>query len=277
MSEDWNSGGTGRRRGRELSALRERYAQHRQTISRLAADAPTEHMAAIYERVTADIDSAVRKLDELEQGAAPPIAVPVAPPLAEPHPVHPARIGAEDRIDTREWQTVGGDVYQEPVARGGGARKAAIALIALAALAVLGWFAWSATRGEDDDAAPVVVEETTTVPAEAEPTPEVVESPISATPATYDFGTVAKGTRKAGRFQLVNNTDEAIPIAVSRSQCRCLWFQHPQILPPNATATLTITVDGARAKSGTLSEVVTVSSKENATTSADIEITAAVQ
>lgn len=274
MSDDWNSGTSGRRRGRELSALRERYAQHRQTISRLAADAPTEHMASVYERAIAEIDTAVRKLDELEQGVAPPI--PVSRTVDEPHPVHPALIGADDRIETREWKTSHEDVYQGPPSAGGGVKKAAIALIAIAAIAIIGWFAWTATRGEDES--PRIVEETSTATAtEQQPTPEVVESPLSASPATYDFGSVAKGTRKAGRFQLVNNTDESIPIAVSRSQCRCLWFQHPQILPPNSTATLTITVDGGRAKTGPLSEVVTVSSKESPTTSVDIEITAAVE
>jgi hypothetical protein len=185
-------------------------------------------------------------------------------------------VGAEDRIDTREWQTQNADVYSPGVQRDGSAlRKGIIALIAVAAIALLGWFAWSSTRSDDE--VPAVVEESATGTAVEQPSPTIVEAPLAVNPPSFDFGAVSKGTRKSERFQLVNNSDQAIPVAVSRSQCRCLWFQHPQIIPPNSTSTLTVTVDGARAKSGNLNEVVTVSSKENAITSADFEVTAAIQ
>ena len=51
---------------REIELLRRHYRTHRDTLSRLISDAPTEHLAAEYQRLVSDIDMAVRKLDELE-------------------------------------------------------------------------------------------------------------------------------------------------------------------------------------------------------------------
>lgn len=280
MSEDWNSPGTGRRRApnRELSALRAKYISHRDTLSRLAADAPTGHMAQLYERVTSEIDSAIRKLDDLDKGDGGALAIPL-PNVEEPsRPVHPAMVGAEDRIEEREWQTGAPETYSPVVQRDqSGLRKALLALVALAAIAFLGFFAWSATR--DDSDSPVIVDETVAAGGTTpEPTPAVVEAgPLAINPSSFDFGAVERGTRKSGRFQIANNTGAPMPLAVSRSQCRCLWFQHPQIIPANSTATLTITVDAARVKSGGVDEIVTVSSKDDSAVTADIEVTAAVQ
>lgn len=280
MADDLNSPGGGQRRppNRELAALRARYIHHRDTLSKLTADAPTGHMAQVYERVTAEIDSAIRKLDDLDRGDGGALVLPLAPVTEPVKPLHPAMIGAEDRIETREWQPQGADVYSPSVQRDQtGLRKLILALIAIAAIALLGFFAWSATRNGDDS--PSVVEESG---AELEPGPEaepaIAEAgPLAITPASFDFGAVEKGTRKSGRFQIANNTDSALPVAISRSACRCLWFQHPQIIPPNSTATLTVTVDAARAKSGKVAEVVTVSSKDDSAITADVEVTAAIQ
>lgn len=280
MADEWNSPVGGQRRppNRELAALRAKYIHHRDTLSKLSADAPTGHMAKVYERVTAEIDSAIRKLDDLDRGDDGALAMPLDA-VAEPvKPVHPAMIGADDRIENREWDPQGADVYS-PSVQGDqtGLKKLILALVAIAAIALLGFFAWSATKNGEDS--PAVVEESG---ADLEPAPEsepvIAEAgPLTITPASFDFGTVEKGTRKSGRFQIANNTDSALPVAVSRSECRCLWFQHPQIIPPNTTASLTVTVDAARAKSGKVEELVTVSSKDDSAVTADVEVTAAIQ
>ncbi|HUF16747.1 MAG TPA: DUF1573 domain-containing protein [Thermoanaerobaculia bacterium] len=279
MAEDWNSSGGGRRRppSRELASLRARYIHHRDTLSKLSSDAPTGHMAQLYERVISEIDSAIQKLDELDKGEGGALALPLATPEAPSKPLHPAMIGAEERIEEREWQAQGADVYSPSVQRDqSGLRKGILALIAIAVIALLAFFAWSVTRTADDS--PAVVEE---AGSEAEvtpdPTPVVIEQALAISPASFDFGVVAKGTRKAARFQIVNDTGSALPVAVSRSQCRCLWFQHPQIIPPDSTATLSITVDAARAKSGNLEEIVTISSKNDSSITADVEVIASIQ
>lgn len=279
MAEDWNSPGGSRNRppNRELASLRARYIRHRDTLSKLTADAPTAHMEQLYDRVTAEIDSAIQKLDELDKGEGGAAALPLASSDEPGKPLHPAMIGAEGGIENREWQTGGADVYSPAVQPDqSGLRKGILALIAVAVIALLGFFAWSISRPDDD--APTVVEESDTAgEAAPEPTPATVEAPLAISPQSFDYGSVARGTRKSGRFQIANNTDSPIQLAVSRSLCRCLWFQHPQILPPNSTATLTITVDGGRAKTASVNEIVTVSSKEDSSITADVEVNAAIQ
>src|SRR5690348_7466957 len=70
-------------RSREIEMIRQHYRAHRDTLGRLAAEAPSEHLANEYSRLMADIDSSLRKLDELE-GRGPSAATPppAAPPLA---------------------------------------------------------------------------------------------------------------------------------------------------------------------------------------------------
>src|SRR5256885_16220967 len=51
---------------REIELLRRHYRQHRDSLTRLIGDAPTEHLASEYHRLIAEIDMSVRKLDDLE-------------------------------------------------------------------------------------------------------------------------------------------------------------------------------------------------------------------
>src|SRR6202011_5820659 len=51
---------------REIELLRRHYRAHRDALSRMIGDAPSEHLAAEYQRLISEIDMAVRKLDELE-------------------------------------------------------------------------------------------------------------------------------------------------------------------------------------------------------------------
>src|ERR1051326_4810410 len=88
MSDDF--GTVNARRGdraREIEVLRQHYRGHRDALSRLVADAPTEQLAAEYQRLIAGIDDALRKLDELEgRPATQPGSRPVPPPVASPSP-----------------------------------------------------------------------------------------------------------------------------------------------------------------------------------------------
>ena len=55
---------------REIEMLRRHYRAHRESLSRMIGDAPSEHLAGEYQKLISEIDMAVRKLDELE-GKAP--------------------------------------------------------------------------------------------------------------------------------------------------------------------------------------------------------------
>src|SRR4051812_44931137 len=88
MSDDFGTVNVRRGdRAREIEVLRQHYRGHRDALSRLVADAPTEQLAAEYQRLVAGIDEALRKLDELEgRPATQPgtRAVPPTPSMTAP-------------------------------------------------------------------------------------------------------------------------------------------------------------------------------------------------
>jgi uncharacterized protein (DUF2141 family) len=106
---------------------------------------------------------------------------------------------------------------------------------------------------------PVPVTETHPAPVTPAPKPKVASLKID--PATQDYGTIRKGTRAVRQFQITNNSDEPISIEVARSACRCLFYEYQSLIPPKAKETLTVTVDGAKAKAGVLRENLKVSKK----------------
>ncbi|MFZ2492567.1 MAG: hypothetical protein WA208_13900, partial [Thermoanaerobaculia bacterium] len=67
-------------RGREIEVLRQQYRRHREHLEKMTADAPTEHLAAEYQRIVRAIDASLLKLDELEGRGQVPPAAPPAPP-----------------------------------------------------------------------------------------------------------------------------------------------------------------------------------------------------
>ena len=69
---DWERGRT---QNREIATLRKRYAEHRDAISRLIADAPTERLAKSYEGVRSEIDAAIAKIEEIDGAATGPIGL----------------------------------------------------------------------------------------------------------------------------------------------------------------------------------------------------------
>src|ERR1051326_9335388 len=83
MSDDFGTVNMRRgERAREIELLRQHYRVHRETLAKLLNEAPTEHLAAEYQRLIADIDSSLAKVDEIEGHTAPNVA-PAPPPAAQ--------------------------------------------------------------------------------------------------------------------------------------------------------------------------------------------------
>src|SRR5258706_12872036 len=91
MSDDFGTVNVRRGdRAREIEVMRQRYRAHRDTLQRLAADAPTDHLATEYQRLAGEIDVAMGKLHELEgRGSTKPAQTAPPPP--------PPRTSAGDR------------------------------------------------------------------------------------------------------------------------------------------------------------------------------------
>lgn len=282
MSDDFQTVNAKRGdRARELDALRARYRSHRETLMGLVADAPTELIAADYRRVIADIDVALARLNELGGAVAPP---PVAPPP------HPARRGTEPGMrplvappassvhddETINYTSAGSDSRSRLLLIG------AAALVALGAIGGLIW--WASDRRGDD--APAVVEQpagtdsATTVVEEAPETATrgaAAGRALAITPDSVDYGIVRKGTRITRQYEIVNNSDEPISPQVARSTCRCLYYEYAPVIPPKAKETLTVTIDGAKAKPGPLLESIRVSAKSDPSIVATFDVTATVR
>jgi hypothetical protein len=273
---DWERG---RSQNREIATLRKRYADHRETVSRLLADAPTERLAQSYARLRAEIDAAIAKIDEIDGAAAGPIELKTVPQPAAPS-THPALRGAEeeDAPLTIDQDLLRDDYIETPERR----RFPAAAVVAaiLVVLLLVAFVVWRFAR-TNEPADTIVEEATTAVPSTIaeEPVPPTVapRDPLAVTPEQYDYGIVRKGTRKSQKFTLTNNSEAPLVVTTSRSQCRCLWFEHPASIPPGGSGSLTITVDGARAKSGPLSEVVQIGVKDRADLTAEVEVRGTVQ
>jgi hypothetical protein len=274
MSDDFGTINVRRgERAREIEVLRQHYRQHREALARMTADAPTEALAAEYQRLIADIDRSLQKLSELEGGAAavssktePGMRPLVTPPMAEEEEQ------AQNDLPLGE---------EEP--------RSLVPLIiaaAVIALAIIGWLIWRASS-DRGAAVPVIAESGTSAPVSTAPDTSVEEAPVpaptpaarglTARPRTHDYGTIRKGTRATRQFEIANTSDEPITIQVARSACRCLYYEHSPVIPPKAKETVTVTVDGAKAKAGDLHETLKVSAKSDPSIATTIEVTAKVQ
>ena len=283
MSDDFGTVNLGKReRAREIEVLRQHYRRHRDTLNGLAADAPTEHLAAEYRRAMQHIDGALLKLDEIEGRA------PATPPLPAPGAQHPPRAHAEPlRAKTEPGM--------RPLAASPGAAAAhsdyddsdrdsrsrllLIAAAAVVALALIGWLIWRASSNREPvetiveqtaDTAPAIAEDDTIAPAEP-------PSPLSISPRTADYGPIRKGTRATRRFQIANASDQPISIQVARSNCRCLYYDYAEVVPPNGSDSITVTVDAAKAPAGALRESVRVSAKADQTIGATFDVIATIR
>lgn len=285
MSDDFGTINVKRgERTREIEVLRQHYRQHREALVRMTADAPTEHLAAEYQRLTIEIDRALGKLNELEGAAAASTTPP--PPPANPRlktepglrPLVTTPIDSAPVDDDDAEPPTPRDLPLEDEPR---SHVPLILAVALVALVLIGWLVWRASTDRGDT--PPLIAESGTAPTSTAPDTSVAEAPppaagaLAVTPASHDYGVIRKGTRATRQFELTNATSDPISVEVARSTCRCLYYEHAPVIPPKAKETLTITVDGAKAKAGALSETVRITKKGDPTVVANVQVSATIQ
>lgn len=246
-------------RAREIEIIRQQYRKHRDTLAALSTDAPTEHLAAEYRRLVREIDVAFAKLDELEGRGTPDAFARQATEPGRRPLVAPPAVESDEVSPSTPLRVVG------------------IAVAALVVLAVIGWLIWRASSDERP-VAPIVTEQTETTATEAPVTPvPAAPAALSAEPPSHDYGAIRKGTRATRQFEIANSTDQPITIEVARSECRCLYYDYANVVPPKGKETVTVTVDGAKAKAGTLRETIQVTSKSDPAVATTLDITATIR
>jgi len=261
---------------REIELLRRHYRTHRDSLARLITDAPTEHLASEYQRIISEIDMSVRKLDELEGKPAP------ASSIADTNPSMKTDPGTRPLVRTGEPAPPPAAAPYRPLSPSTGtqSRVAMIVIAGVVVLAIIGWLIWRASS-DRKAAAPVLEQQPVTATNNA-PLPAVTPAPVAVavlkvTPAVADYGTIRKGTRAVRQFQVTNLSDGIVEIEVPRSNCRCLFYDYNGKLPARGQETITVTVDGARAKAGPLQEKVEVRAKRDPSISASMTVQATIR
>lgn len=252
---------------REIDLLRRHYRTHREAINRLIPDAPSAHLAAEYQRLIADIDMAVRKLDELE--GKPKVSTADTNPLLKTGP------GNRPLVRTPEAASAPPPRFQPTPTTTN--TRSRVMLIVVAGIVVLVVIAWLMMRGGSDRKQSVIPIATTTAPPPAVTPAPVVAAALKVTPAVADYGTIRKGTRAVRQFEVTNNSDNIQEIEVARSNCRCLYYDYNGKLPARGKETVTVTVDAAKAKAGLLQEEVEVHAKTNPAVSASFMVQANIR
>jgi len=270
MSDDFGTVNVRRgERAREIEMLRQHYRVHRETLAKLLSEAPTEHLASEYQRLIGDIDSSIAKVDEIEGHAPAAAAAAPPPPLAThrplvtpPSPVEPAAYAAD----------------------GSNARLLLIVVAGIVVLAIIGYLIYRASG----DRHPVITETTGTTtttastiepvtPAPGTVAPVASSASLGIAPAILDYGTIRKGTRATRQVEVTNNSAEPMKIKVARSQCKCLYYEYKDTVAPKAKETITVTVDGAKAKAGTLTETIGLSSAKDPSVNGSFQVSATIK
>jgi hypothetical protein len=267
MSDDFGTVNVTRGdRAREIEVQRQRYRAQRDALLVMAAEAPTEQLAAEYQRLSREIDVALRKLDDLGPRSTSPGDRPLIPgerPLI---------------MDPHEDPTLVADSLEPPA--GNGSRVAVILVIGILVVTAIVWLIWRGS--ERGQAAGPIVEQSTVAPldtaatattATAAPAP----STLKVKPLLADYGTIRKGTRGVRQFEVTNAGTTPVSIQVARSECRCLFYEYRQKVAPNAKETVTIAVDGAKAKAGPLHEVIAVTAKEDPSIRTELTVQATIK
>ena len=288
MSDDFGTVNVKRGdRAREIEVLRQHYRTHRDALVRMVPDAPTEQLAAEYQRLIASIDASLRKLDELEgKGTASgTVAVP-APAFAETQRMGTTP-GNRPLVSPEPVTDHGIGTYDGPTDRpaNNGSRMLLMLLIAVAVLGVIGWLIWrassdkKATTQQVIEQPPSTTSPDTTTTAAVTPAPVAPAASIRIAPEVADYGTIRKGTRAVRQFEITNVSSTPLSITVARSTCRCLYYEYETKvkLAPKAKEALTVTVDGARAKAGALNESIAVTSKDDPNASGTIGVRAVIK
>ena len=290
MSDDFGTVNVRRgERSREIEVLRQHYRTHRDALSRMAGEAPTEHLAGEYQRLIAGIDSSIRKLDELE-GRAP--EVPAAAGALPPTDTQRVRTSPGHRPLVMTADAAGEPAspagrYDAPAAADGSSSR--IMLIVLAGLIVLGAIAWLIWRASSERRTPQhpVIEQPVTAPSAAPAetgtiVPAVTPAPVApaslkVSPALQDYGIIRRGTRAVRQFEATNSGSTPLTIEVARSACRCLYYDYNKKVPPRGHETITVTVDAARAKTPSVDEQIVVSVKEDPNAATTISVRAVIK
>jgi hypothetical protein len=285
MSDDFGTVNVRRGdRAREIEVLRQHYRAHRDALGRMIADAPTEQLAAEYQRLIASIDESLRKLDEVEgRPTTQPGTRAVPPPVSMTSPgMRP--LSADPVTEPQRY------IEEPPPANNAGARTLLIVVVGVLVLGAIAYLIWRASRDRRPTPTTTgsVVEQPVT-PATADtiapmttapvtPTPAAAASgALKVTPALADYGVVRKGTRAVRQFEAMNGGMAPIDIQVARSACHCLIYDYNGRIVPGKRETITVTVDGAKAKAGTLDEQVAVKEKKSGAVLATIAVRAVVK
>lgn len=288
MSDDFGTVNVKRGdRAREIEVLRQHYRTHRDALVRMIPDAPTEQLAAEYQRLVASIDASLRKLDELEgKGTASgTVAVPT-PAFNETQRMGTAP-GNRPLVSSEPVTDHGLGGYDGPVDRptNNSSRVLLMLLIAVAVLGIIGWLIWRASSDKKTTTPQVIEQPLSTTSPDTGTIPAVTPAPVAAAasiriaPEVADYGTIRKGTRAVRQFEITNMSATPLSITVARSVCRCLYYEYDAKvkLAPKAKEALTVTVDGARAKAGNLNESIAVTSKDDPNATGTIGVRAVIK
>src|SRR5436190_11390449 len=138
MSDDFGTVNVRRGdRAREIEVLRQHYRGHRDALSRLVADAPTEALAAEYQRLIAGIDEALRKLDDLEGR---PTTQPGTRPIPPPTSAGTRPLSSEPVTEPQQY------IDEPPPATNAGSRTLLIIVVGVLVLAAIAYLIWRASR-----------------------------------------------------------------------------------------------------------------------------------
>jgi hypothetical protein len=281
--EEWQTVSVkGQNRSREIEVIRQRYREHLAALQRLGADSPTERLANEYRRLEEDIRRSIAKLDEIDgRGVAVDPRIDTAVGRAPARAASPEDRGVEAAGAIARGADSDDTIRHGRESPGSGIRVMLIALVGIAVLAILGFFVWRASsHSKTPDR---VVEQrpaaTETVREEQPATtaPAAPEALLRIVPASADYGTIRKGTRAVRQFEITNGGTAPVPIRASRSNCRCLFYEYSGQIAPKKKETITVTIDGVKAKKGALDETVQVSSKNDQTMTASFAIHALIK
>jgi hypothetical protein len=243
MSDDFGTIGVGR--SRDVEILR----RHREMLSEMAADAPSEELAKEYKRLIANLDTSLR-----------------TPTSAGLRPLVTTKLPDTDLVEPRS-------------------RLPLIIVAAVLALGLIGallWYASSDRKRDDgvvveDATATATTETTETSATETTGTLVPVEGALGISPPAHDYGVIRKGTRATRQYEVVNRSGQPVTISLARSTCRCLYYEYQAVIPPKGRESVTVTIDGAKAKAGEIRETIKVSAKSDPAGGASLDVIATVQ
>ncbi len=267
MSEEFGTVNVKREdRAREIEAIRQRFHRHRDTLTNLAADAPTLALGSEYNRLIKEIDIQVARLSALQERTP-----------NDTQPLKRTEPGRKPLTPAPAFESVIPDEPSRATSR--------IVLIVLTGLVVLGAIAWLMWQASSEPlpvtstvAATDTTPTTTTIePVTPAPEPVATGPALVIEPASQAFGVIRRSSRPSRQFEVSNNTDQPIAIAVSRSKCRCLFYAHNGTIEPRKKETITVTIDATRVKQKSIKEKVTISDKANRAHEASFNVNATIR